>query len=74
MNLTRQCSGFFFGLARTSATPFFHAISGAFKQNVYGAAARTRKFKGEREREGEDRRDSTPKNMGSLMPAAKSRC
>jgi len=46
-NLTREISDCGFGLARTSATPYCHAISGAFKQETVGASARRRKFKGE---------------------------
>jgi hypothetical protein len=40
---------------------------------LYRVSAKTRKFKDGKEREGRDVRNSTPKIMGALMLAAKSR-
>jgi hypothetical protein len=40
----RQCNHCFFGLAKTSTAPRFHAIFGAFKLNNHKVPARTRKY------------------------------
>jgi hypothetical protein len=67
----QKYSDCFFGLATTSAAPCFHFICGAYKQKNYRVSARTRKLK-EKEKDGRDGRDPTPKNMDALMPAKKS--
>jgi hypothetical protein len=50
------------------------AICDAFKQEIHGVSVGIRKFKEGGEREGGDGRYPILKNVGALMPAARSRC
>jgi hypothetical protein len=59
-----QCSDCFFGLARTSATPCFHAICSAFKQEILMEHREQENLRGG-EKKGGDGRDSTLKTWAS---------
>jgi hypothetical protein len=68
----RVVSGCFFGLTRDSVLPcHLRCIQ---TRGTYGVSTRTKKNKEGEEREGGDGCDPTLKNMGALMPAAKSHC